>query len=39
LRVKVSGGADLDTDIVRVTVGTTNSRVGQALVSVIVKAL
>jgi len=39
LRVKVSGGADLDTDIVRVTVGTTNSRVGQALVSVTVKAL
>jgi hypothetical protein len=39
LRVKVSGGADLDTDTVRITVGTTNSRVGQALVNVTVKTL
>ncbi len=39
LRVKVSGGADLDTDTVRITVGTTNSRVGQALVNVTVLAL
>lgn len=39
LRVKISGGADLDTDTVRITVGTTNSRIGQALVNVTVKAL
>jgi len=39
LRVKISGGADLDTDTVRITVGTTNSRIGQALVNVTVKTL
>jgi hypothetical protein len=39
LRVKISGGADTDTDTVRITVGTTNSRIGQALVNVTVKTL
>lgn len=39
LRVQISGGADLDTDTVRVTIGTTNSRVMQALVNVTVKDL
>lgn len=39
LRVKISGGADLDTDTVRITIGTTNSRIMQALVNVTVKDL
>ncbi len=39
LRVQISGGADLDTDTVRVTIGTTNSRVGQAVIDVSVLAL
>lgn len=39
LRVKISGGADLDTDTVRITIGTTNSRIMQALVNVTVKSL
>jgi hypothetical protein len=39
LRVKISGGSDTDTDTVRITVGTTNSVVSQALVNVTVKTL
>ena len=39
LRVKISGGTDLDTDTVRITIGTTNSRIMQALVNVTVKDL
>jgi hypothetical protein len=39
LRVKISGGSDLDTDTVRITIGTTNSRIAQALVNVTVKSL
>jgi hypothetical protein len=39
IRVLISGGADTETDTVRITVTTTNSRIGQALIDVTVKTL